>query len=87
MYCGNTSYSPKEAVAMTALGEVLSIKLIEELRENESGVYGVSARGNMNKIPYGSYNFNISFPCGPENTDKLTAAALLELDKIIKNGP
>jgi zinc protease len=28
-----------------ALGEVLTIKLIEELRENESGVYGISARG------------------------------------------
>jgi hypothetical protein len=28
----------------------LTIKLIEQLRENESGVYGVSARGIMNKI-------------------------------------
>jgi zinc protease len=87
MFYGDAVYSPKEAVAMTALGEVLSIKLIEELRENESGVYGVSARGSMNKVPYGSYNFNIGFPCGPENAEKLTASALAELDKIIKNGP
>jgi zinc protease len=64
-----------------------TIKLIEELRENESGVYGVSARGSMNKMPYGSYNFNIGFPCGPENAEKLIASALTELDKIIKNGP
>jgi zinc protease len=61
--------------------------LVEELRENESGVYGVNARGSMSKVPYGSYNFNISFPCGPENAEKLTASALAELDKIIKNGP
>lgn len=87
MFYGDATYTPKEAVALTALGEVLSIKLIEELRENESGVYGVSARGSMNKIPYGSYNFNITFPCGPENAEKLTASALAELDKIIKNGP
>ena len=87
MFYGDATYTPKEAVAMTALGEVLSIKLIEELRENESGVYGVSARGSMNKVPYGSYNFNIGFPCGPENAEKLTASALAELDKIIKNGP
>ena len=87
MFYGDATYTPKEAVAMTALGEVLSIKLIEELRENESGVYGVSARGSMNKVPNGSYNFNIGFPCGPDNAEKLTASALAELDKIIKNGP
>ncbi|RZK09880.1 MAG: insulinase family protein, partial [Flavobacterium sp.] len=45
MFYGDAEYSPKEALAMQALGEVLTIKLIEELRENESGVYGVSARG------------------------------------------
>jgi zinc protease len=87
MYYGDAAYSPKEALAMDALGEVLTIKLIEELRENESGVYGVSARGSMSKIPNGSYNFNISFPCGPENADKLTESALRELQKIIDNGP
>ncbi|TDP58186.1 M16 family metallopeptidase [Flavobacterium dankookense] len=87
MFYGDAPYSAKEAVAMTALGEVLTIKLVEELRENESGVYGVNARGSMSKVPYGSYNFNISFPCGPENAEKLIASALAELDKIIKNGP
>lgn len=87
MYYGDTTYSPKEALAMQALGEVLTIKLIEELRENESGVYGVSARGSMGKVPNGSYSFNIGFPCGPENAEKLTASALRELQKIIDNGP
>ncbi|MFY0482655.1 M16 family metallopeptidase [Flavobacterium sp. PLA-1-15] len=87
MYYGDADYSPKEALAMQALGEVLTIKLIEELRENESGVYGVSARGSMSKVPNGAYNFSIGFPCGPENAEKLTASALRELQKIIDNGP
>ena len=87
LYYGDAVYSTKEAAAMKALGEVLTIKLVEELRENESGVYGIGARGSMNKVPYGSYDFSISFPCGPENTEKLTAAALKELQKIIDNGP
>ncbi len=87
MYYGDTPYSAKEALAMRALGEVLTIKLIEQLRESESGVYGISARGSMNKVPYGSYSFNIGFPCGPENAEKLTASALNELQKIIDNGP
>lgn len=87
MFVGETNYSSKEAVAIQALGEVLTIKLVEQLRENESGVYGVNARGSMNKVPYGSFNFNISFPCGPENAEKLVTSALNELQKVIASGP
>lgn len=87
LYYGDTQYTPKEALAMQALGEILTIKLVEELRENESGVYGVNARGGMEKMPYGSYYFNISFPCGPENAEKLTESALREVQKIVDNGP
>lgn len=87
MFYGDTKYDAKEAMAMKALGEALTIKLVEELRENESGVYGVGANGSINKLPYGNFSFNISFPCGPENAEKLTASALNELDKMIKEGP
>jgi zinc protease len=87
MFYGEANYTPKEALTMQALGEILTIKLVEQLRENESGVYGVNARGSMNKVPNGSFNFSISFPCGPDNAEKLTASALKELEKIIANGP
>ena len=43
----------------------------KKLREEESGVYGVGARGSMTKFPFGNLSFNISFPCGPENVDSL----------------
>jgi len=86
-YTGETNYSAKENHLLKSLGEILSIKLVEKLREDESGVYGVSARGSLSKIPFGSYNFTISFPCGPENVTKLKDAALVEVQNIIKNGP
>ncbi|HEY0046813.1 MAG TPA: insulinase family protein [Flavobacterium sp.] len=87
MFYGDATYTPKEAFTMQALGEVLTIKLIEELRENSAGVYGISARGSMSKVPNGAYSFNIGFPCGPENAESLTTAALAELQKIIDKGP
>jgi zinc protease len=87
MFYGDCTYDAKEALALKAAGEVLTIKLIEELRENESGVYGGSARGSMGKVPNGSFNFSINFPCGPENAETLTQSALRELTKIIENGP
>jgi zinc protease len=73
-------------MAVEALGEVLTIKLIEKLREEEGGVYGVGARGNLSKISYSNLTFSISFPCGPENVDKLVDAALGEVEKIKKEG-
>ena len=87
LYYGDAIYSAKESLFMNALGEILTIKLTEELRENESGVYGVNATGSIYKVPVGSYNFSIAFPCGPENTEKLIVSALKELQKIIDNGP
>jgi len=86
-YTGETAYSEKENLAMQALGEILTIKLIEELREKEGGVYGAGARGSLNKLPYGSYSFSISYPTNPADADKLIDLTLKEVEKIQQNGP
>ncbi len=87
LWNGETEYDEEDDLAINALGEILTIKLVEVLREKESGVYGVGARGNMSKIPYESYSFSISFPCGPENVEKLTDAAINQVQEIKANGP
>jgi len=87
VFSGETPYNEKEALALEALGEVATIKVIEKLREDESGIYGGGARGYMGKVPYNSYSFSINFPCGPENADKLTKSAIAELQKLIDKGP
>jgi zinc protease len=84
---GEAIYNAEEDYYLQSLGEVLSIKLIEKLREEEGGVYGVGARGGMSRSPYGSYSLTISFPCGPEKMELLQTKALEELQKIIDNGP
>ncbi len=86
-FSGETKYNEQEDLAMRALGEVATIKIIEKLREDEGGIYGGGARGSLSKVPYGSYNFSINFPCGPENAEKLTKIALAELQKMIDNWP
>ncbi len=80
-------YNEKDAYYLKCAAEALTIKLVENLREGESGVYGVGARSYVSQWPKGVYNFSISFPCGPENVDKLKEAALAELDKLLKDGP
>jgi zinc protease len=86
-YQGETQYDKNEAHALKSLAEILTIKLIEKLREEEAGVYGAGARASISKIPYGWYNFSISFPCGPENVDRLKTATINEVETLIANGP
>ncbi|ANW96607.1 peptidase M16 [Wenyingzhuangia fucanilytica] len=86
IYQGVTDDNIKDAYVLKSLGELLTIKLIEELRESEGGVYGVRARGSMNKLPFATYNFSISFPCGPENVEKLKAKTFEEIEKIKNDG-
>lgn len=81
------SYDAQDDMYVDALGEILTIKIIETLREKEGGIYGGGARGNMSKMPYPSFNFNISFPCGPDSVDKLVKATMNEIVLIKKDGP
>ena len=45
------------------------------------GIYGGGMFGTVINRPYNHYAINVTFPCGPENVEKLTAA----LFEIIKN--
>ena len=73
VYSGDMAWSPEITTQIDALAEVLEIKLIEKLREEESGVYGVSASGSYGKYPVPRYTFRIGFGCAPENVEKLIA--------------
>jgi zinc protease len=82
LYTGDAEYSRDEARNLSALGELLTIKLIEVLREEKSGVYGVGASGRLTKLPSGKYSFTISFASGPQNVDSLIAAVTAEIAKV-----
>jgi zinc protease len=86
-YYTMAEYDPAKAYYLRSAGEILTIKLIENLREGQSGVYGVGARGSASMWPEGAYYFSISFPCGPENAETLKEAAIEELNKLKENGP
>ena len=73
VYSGDLTWSPETTTQIDALSEVLEIKLIEKLREEESSVYGVSASGAYSKFPVPRYTFRIGFGCAPENVEKLIA--------------
>ncbi len=72
---------------LNSLAEALSIKLIEILREEQSGVYNVGAYAQPSMFPYENYRLTVSFPCGPENVESLIKTAHEEIKKIQNDGP
>ncbi len=86
-FSGEAEYEEGDAFLMGKFGNLMNIKLVEILREKIGGVYSVGANGNIQQWPYEHYNFQIQFPCGPENVETLTQAAIDEIKKIQENGP
>src|SRR5690606_17962747 len=86
-YFGNYDYSEDENMQLDALEGILNIKLIERLREAESGVYGVSARATYAKYPRFRYSFSVAYGTSPEKVEPLMESALDEINKIKQNGP
>lgn len=86
-YFGDYDYSEEENMQLDALESILNIKLIERLREAESGVYGVSAGASYAKYPRHRYSFSIAYGTSPDKVEPLMASALDEIDKIKQHGP
>jgi zinc protease len=86
VFSGDYDYNEANNVQMDALEAILQIKLIDRLREQESGVYSPGVRASYVKIPNGRYSMSIYFGCSPQNVDKLIAATLDEINKIKQNG-
>lgn len=86
-YYGDYNYGKTENMNMSALESVMSIKLIERLREDESGVYGTGARSSITRLPKERYSFTVSFGTGTEKYESLMASAMDELRKVKENGP
>ncbi|MDB5004405.1 MAG: ptrA 1 [Mucilaginibacter sp.] len=87
VYAGKFDYSQVEKIALDALKETLEIRLLERLREEESGVYSPAVYVSTNKYPEARYSLTIQFGCAPQNVKKLIASAQDEVRKLCTKGP
>ncbi len=83
---GNERFSQEKQDDMAILGQVLSIRLREQLREELGGVYGVGAGGYIARRPRPEYTFSVGFGCAPENIEPLKQKVLDEIAALQKNG-
>jgi len=86
IFTGPFEYTRQNRYYLSALAELLNIKLREALRENLGGTYGVSVNPGASKDPQPSYRFTIGFGSAPERLEALTAAALAQIDSLKRFG-
>ncbi len=83
---GDYDYTSENNIQLSALKAALEIKILERLREKESGVYSPNVGLSVQKYPAAHYYFTISFSCATANVEKLIAAALDEIKIVRDNG-
>jgi zinc protease len=83
---GDYQYSAQNNLLLKALGDILQIKVLQHLREEESEVYSPSVQTLYNKYPKNRYAFTVSFGCAPKNADHLIAMVKKEMETLVSNG-
>ncbi|SUJ25850.1 Uncharacterised protein [Sphingobacterium spiritivorum] len=79
------NYSVREIMENTLMEEVLKVKLRKNLREEQSGVYGVGVSTSATSFPTPLMRTRVTFTCEPARTDFLIGQVGVELDKIAKD--
>jgi len=80
-------WNEKNILCLNMIKEIVSIKLIEVIREKMSGVYSPQVMLNPEQYPNPRFAMVVMFGCSPKMTDKLTKAVFGEIKKIRKKGP
>jgi zinc protease len=86
IFTGETSFDAAARYAMRSLGELLEMKLLENLREALGGTYSVSADGSLSKYPTPEYQFVVNFGSAPDKADLLWNTVLAVIDSVKQNG-
>jgi zinc protease len=85
-YHGDSKRGADEAVQLKALTSILKIRMLQRLREKESGVYSPNVANSQSIIPTPTYAVGVRFSCATANVDKLIEAARDEINQIKKSG-
>ncbi|WP_299702701.1 pitrilysin family protein [uncultured Pontibacter sp.] len=86
-YHGDYKYTEENNLNLKVIKSALETRLLERLREKESGVYSPSVGLSYVKEPSPYYSISVSFSCSTERVDKLISATTDEIQKMQAEGP
>jgi zinc protease len=80
-------WNDKNRLCIRMIKDIVSIKLIEVIREKMSGVYSPQVQLTAEQFPESEYSLMIMFGCSPKSADKLTKAVFKVMKSIRDKGP
>jgi len=83
----NYNWSPENNIKTNMMIKILDIMLRENVREKESGTYGIQARLDYDKYPKEEVSVTVIFGCNPKNQDKLSKVVFKQIQALQKKGP
>ncbi|MBP6870763.1 MAG: insulinase family protein [Bacteroidales bacterium] len=87
-YTGTFDYDDFQSrLNLSALCDILDVRFVETIREEQSGTYGAAVYESMDKYPYENYSVTIFFDCDPQNAGKLKQIVYDEIGKLKTEGP
>ena len=87
VFNGPFQYDPQHRMIIRALGDVLSARLRDRVREDMGGTYSIGASASYVRVPEQRYSFRIQWGCNPDRVAELVKAVNTDLADIRANGP
>jgi zinc protease len=87
VFSGPFEFDPVHRAEMRAMAEILQRRLLEAIREELGGTYGINASPGYEKVPKPTYSITIQFGSAPNRTDDLIKRVFQEIELLKTNGP
>lgn len=83
-YQESFNYSQKNRIVASFLGDILTLRYTESLREKEGGTYGAQVNSGLGKWPKPTASLTINFDCDANKVEHLLPIVYQEIDNIRK---
>lgn len=87
IFSGAFEYDQAGRTTIRAMSSILQAKLLETIREELGGTYGINVGPNYQKIPSAEYSITIQFGSDPQRTDELVKRVFQEIELFKTKGP
>ncbi len=87
IFSGEMDYTRPRSLTLTMLRDLLRMRYLDTIREEEGGSYGVSCQASLSGAVEQAYRLTLRFDTDPEMVDKLRPIIDREIEKIAKEGP
>lgn len=86
-YFGEMPYTEDMSLKATLLSDIMTFRIIENLREEKAAIYSGGFQGEFKRDPYPHYVMATFLPSGPENVATIEKEIAAEIAKLKKDGP